>query len=102
MPAYKSTELEVLPLAAVAIFESLTDPEKPYSMATPNRKKADEKAPSRKYFIAASCESSLRRRASPQSRYSGSERTSRATNMVSRSFQAGKSSIPPTAQRVSG
>src|SRR5208283_4921088 len=72
----------------------------PISM--PNRKKAEENAPSRKYFMAASCESSRRRRASPHSRYSGSDSTSSATNMVSRSFEAGKSIIPPTANIVSG
>ncbi len=68
----------------------------------PNRKKADENAPSRKYFMAASCDSRRRRRASPHSRYSGSDSTSSATNMVSRSLAAGNSSIPPTANRVSG
>ena len=71
-------------------------------MATPNRKNAEENAPSRKYFIAASCESSLRRLAMPQSRYSGSESTSSATNMVSRSFDAGNSSMPPMANSASG
>ena len=71
-------------------------------MATPNRKNADENAPSRKYFMEASCDSSRRRRASPHSRYSGSESTSSATNMVSRSLEAGNSSIPATANRVSG
>ncbi len=68
----------------------------------PNRKNAEENAPSRKYFMAASCESSRRRRASPHSRYSGSDSTSSATNMVSRSLDAGNSSMPPTANRVSG
>ena len=51
---------------------------------------------------AASCESSRRRRASPHSRYSGSESTSSATNIVSRSFAAGNSIMPPTANSVSG
>ena len=92
----------MFPPAAIAIVERLTESEKPYSMATPNRKNAEENAPSRKYFIAASCESSRRRLASPQSRYSGSESTSSATNMVSRSFAAGNSSMPPIAKRVSG
>ena len=68
----------------------------------PNRKIAEENAPSRKYFIAASCDSRRRRRASPQSRYSGSDSTSRATNIVSRSLAAGNSSMPPMAKRVSG
>ena len=71
-------------------------------MATPNRKKAEENAPSRKYFMAASCDSSRRRRARPHSRYSGSDSTSSATNIVSRSLEAGNSIIPPTANIVSG
>ena len=71
-------------------------------MATPKMKKAEENAPSRKYFMAASWESSRRRRASPHSRYSGNESTSSATNIVSRSLAAGNSSMPPTANRVSG
>src|SRR6266699_1465314 len=97
MPANSRTALCGLDPAVAAIAASLTDPEYPYNMATPNRKNADENAPSRKYFIAASCESSLRRLASAQSRYSGSDSTSSATNMVSRSFDAGNSSMPPTA-----
>ena len=88
--------------AAEAIAESRTEPEKPYSIAMPNRKNAEENAPSRKYFMAASCERRRRRRARPHSRYSGSDSTSSATNMVSRSFEAGKSIIPPTANSVSG
>ena len=58
--------------------------------------------PSRKYFSAASWESSRRRRASPHIRYSGSENTSSATNMVSRSLAATNSIMPPSANRVSG
>ncbi len=92
----------MLVAAADAIADSRTEPEKPYSIATPNRKNAEENAPSRKYFMAASCESSRRRRARPHSRYSGSDSTSSATNMVSRSFEAGNSSIPPIANSVSG
>jgi hypothetical protein len=79
-----------------------SDPEKPKSSAAPKRKNADEKAPSRKYFSAASWDSSRRRRASPHSRYSGSEKTSSATNSVSRSPAAGNSIIPPTENSVSG
>jgi hypothetical protein len=71
-------------------------------MATPNRKNAEENEPSRKYFMAASCDSRRRRRASPHSRYSGSDSVSSATNIVSRSLAAGKSSMPPTENRVSG
>ena len=63
----------------------------------PNRKNAEANAPSRKYLSAASCDSSRRRRASAHSRYSGSEKTSSATNMVSRSLAEGKSSMPATA-----
>ena len=95
-------EFPTLEEAAAAIADRPTEPENPYSMATPNRKNADEKAPSRKYFIAASWESRRRRRARPHSRYSGSDRTSSATNIVSRSFAAGNSSIPATANMVSG
>ncbi len=71
-------------------------------MATPNRKNAEENAPSRKYFIEASCDSRRRRRDSPHSRYSGRESTSSATNIVSRSLDAGNSSMPATANSVSG
>ena len=85
-----------------AMVASETDPENPYSIAMPNRKNAEENEPSRKYFMAASCDSRRRRRASPHSRYSGSESTSSATNIVSRSLAAGNSSMPPTANRVSG
>ena len=65
-------------------------------------KNAEEKAPSRKYFSAASCDSSLRRRARPASRYSGSERISSATNMTSRVFDAANSIMPATANDISG
>src|SRR5579859_1375875 len=102
MPANSRVALEVLLAAAEAIAESRTEPEKPYSIAMPNRKKAEENAPSRKYFMAASDESSRRRRARPHSRYSGSDSTSSATNMVSRSLAAGNSNMPPTANMVSG
>src|SRR5215471_16034255 len=88
MPAYSSVVLLVLDEAAVAIADSETEPEKPYSMATPNRKNAEEYAPSRKYFIAASCDSRRRRRAMPHSRYSGRDSTSSAMNIVSRSLAA--------------
>ena len=52
--------------------------------------------------MAASCDSRRRRLASPHSRYSGSDSTSSATNMVSRSLDAGNSIMPPTANSVSG
>jgi hypothetical protein len=68
MPAYRSVELPRFEVASVAMADSRTEPAKPYSMATPNRKNADEYAPSRKYFMAASWDSSRRRLARPQSR----------------------------------
>jgi hypothetical protein len=71
-------------------------------MAVPYRKNAEENAPSRKYFIDASCDSRRRRRARPHSRYSGSDMTSRPTNIVSRSLAAGKSSMPPIANSARG
>ncbi len=68
----------------------------------PNRVNAEAKAPSRKYLTAASCDISRLRRASAHSRYSGSEKTSSATNSVSRSLAAGKTSMPATANSSSG
>ena len=53
-------------------------------------------------MTAASCESSRRRRAIPAIRYSGSDSTSRATNISSRLFEIGKISIPATANIRSG
>ncbi len=63
---------------------------------------ADAKAPSRKYLNEASCDRSRRRRASAVSTYRGSESTSSATNIVSRSPVAGKIIMPPTANSTSG
>src|ERR1700685_3504777 len=71
MRAASVAAFDGLVAAAAAMADSDTEPEKPYSIATPNRKNAEENAPSRKYFIAASCDSSRRRRASAPSRYSG-------------------------------
>lgn len=68
----------------------------------PNRVNAEAKEPSRKYLTAASCERSRLRRASAHSRYSGSEKTSRAMKRVSRSLAAGKTSMPATANSSSG
>src|SRR5512133_825180 len=65
-------------------------------------KKADDSAPSKKYLSDASCDSSRRRRASPQSRYSGKDKISNATNMVIKSLEAGKSIIPNTANSARG
>ncbi len=67
----------------------------------PYRKNADENAPSRKYFSAASCDSSRRRRASPHIKYSGSESTSSATNIVSRSFGRGEEHHPAEGEHAS-
>ncbi|CAM5448064.1 hypothetical protein SALBM311S_04500 [Streptomyces alboniger] len=68
----------------------------------PNRVNAEANAPSRKYLTAASCDISRLRRASAHSRYSGSEKTSSATNSVSRSLAAGKISMPAIANNSSG
>ncbi len=91
-----------LPVIASAIAGSRTDFAKPYTSAVPYRKNADENDPRRKYLRLASCDSRRRRRARPHMRYSGSESTSSAMNIVSRSFAAGKSSIPPTENSSSG
>src|SRR2546423_13715515 len=58
----------------------------PYSSAMPNRKNAEANAPSRKYFSAASWDSSRRRRARPHIRYSGRGKTPRGPNMADRGF----------------
>ena len=50
----------------------------------------------------ASWLSSRRRRARPHNRYSGRDRTSSATNIVSRSFDDGNSIMPPIANMSSG
>ncbi len=102
MPATRMPCPTVGLATAVAIAFRSNEPENPYSSATPNRKNADEKAPSRKYFSAASWDSSRRRRAMPHIRYSGSENTSSATNMVIRSDEAGNTIMPPRANRASG
>ena len=68
----------------------------------PKMKNAEANAPSRKYFSDASWDSRRRRLASPERTYSGSESTSRATNRVSRSPAPAKSSMPDSANRVSG
>jgi hypothetical protein len=70
--------------------------------AMPYRKNAEENAPSRKYLSAASWLISRRLRASPHSRYSGSDSTSRATNIVRKSLAAGNSIMPPIANMTSG
>ncbi len=68
----------------------------------PNRVNAEANAPSRKYLTAASCDISRLRRASAHSRYSGREKTSRATNSVSRSLAEGNTSMPAIAKSSSG
>ena len=81
---------------------NVTVPANPYSRAMPNRKNAEANAPSRKYFSAASWLTSRRRRAMAHSRYSGSEKTSSATNIVSRSLAETNSIMPASANSVSG
>ena len=61
-------------------------------MATPNRKNAEENAPSRKYFIAPSIEP--RRFERPVSTYRASDRISSARNAVIRSAETANSVIP--------
>ena len=51
---------------------------------------------------AASWLSRRRRRARPHRRYSGSDSTSRATNIVSRSFEVANTIIPSSANTASG
>ena len=53
-------------------------------------------------MTADSCDSRRRRRARPHIRYSGSESTSSAMNIVSRSFDAQNAIMPPSANSVSG
>jgi hypothetical protein len=74
----------------------------PYTSARPYRKNAEANAPSRKYLTAASCDSSRRRRASPHIRYSGSDSTSSAMNIVSRSLAETNAIIPPRAKKANG
>ena len=68
----------------------------------PYTKNADENAPSRKYLSAASWLSRRRRRARPHIRYSGSDSTSSATNIVSRSLDVANTIIPSSANIASG
>ena len=53
--------MPVCPASAFAMAVMFVVPVAPYAHATPNRKNADENAPSRKYFIAASFESAAAR-----------------------------------------
>jgi hypothetical protein len=66
----------------------------------PYSRKAEENAPSRKYFMAASW--AARRRVSPASTYRLSDRISRAMNTTSRSEAAASSTIPSRANTSSG
>ncbi len=91
-----------LPSTTCAMRAYDTEPAYPYSRAMPNRVNAEAKAPSRKYLTAASCDMSRLRRASAHRRYSGREKTSRATNRVSRSLAEGNTSMPATAKSRSG
>ncbi len=53
-------------------------------------------------MTAASWDSSRRRRASPHITYSGSDSTSSAMNIVSRSLAATNAIIPPSANSANG
>ncbi len=66
------------------------------------RKIADANEPSRKYLSDASWLSRRRCRAMPTRTYSGSESTSSPMNIVMRSPAAGRTIMPPTANRNSG
>src|SRR6266540_2843561 len=66
----------------------------------PYNRKAEENAPSRKYFMAASC--ALERRVAPAMMYSDSDRISRAMNTTSRSEAAASSTMPVSANSSSG
>ena len=73
----------VRPASASAIADSRVDPDAPYAIAIPNRKKAEENEPSRKYFIAPSIDPS--RVEKPVSTYRDSDRISSARNAMIRS-----------------
>src|SRR4029453_14327519 len=66
----------------------------------PYSRKAEENAPSRKYFMAASW--AARRRVSPASTYRLSDRISRAMNTTSRSEAAASRTMPSRANSSSG
>src|SRR6266511_958301 len=66
----------------------------------PYNRKAEENAPSRKYFMAASC--ALERRVAPAMMYSDSDRISRAMNTTSRSEAAASRTMPVRANSSSG
>src|SRR5918994_290592 len=82
----------VRPASASAIAGSRVDPVAPYAIAMPNRKNADENAPSRKYFIAPSTDPSLEE--NPVKTYRDRDRISSARNAVIRSAETAKSVIP--------
>ena len=75
-------------------------PVAPYAHATPNRKNAEENAPSRKYFMAASLD--VRRPVIPVKTYRDSDRISRDRNTRMRSAAAVINVIPAVANRTSG
>ena len=66
------------------------------------RRKAEAKAPSTKYFRAASWLSRRRWRAMAAMMYSGSETSSSMTNRAMRLLDSGKSIMPPRLNSVSG
>ena len=76
------------------------DPDAPYAIAIPNRKNAEENAPSRKYFIAPSTDPS--RVEKPVSTYRDSDRISSARNAMIRSAETANSVIPAVANSSSG
>ena len=90
----------VRPASASAIADSRVDPDAPYAIAIPNRKKAEENEPSRKYFIAPSTDPS--RVEKPVSTYRDSDRISSARNAMIRSAETANSVIPAVANSSSG
>src|SRR5215207_7610484 len=70
------------------------------AVAIPNRKKAEENEPSRKYFIAPSIEPSLVEK--PVSTYRDSDRISSARNAMIRSAETANNVIPAVANSSNG
>src|SRR3970040_2381357 len=97
--ARASPRLSVRPARPSAMADRRVDPVAPYAMATPYRKKAEENAPSRKYFIDPSTEA--RRAENPVRTYSDSDRISSARNTRMRSAAAAISVMPAVANSTS-
>src|SRR5262245_28386428 len=100
IPVTASAIEPVRPASAFDMSARPVEPDAPYAIAIPNRKKAEENAPSRKYFIAPSIEP--RRFEKPVSTYRDSERISSARNAVTRSAETANSVIPDAANSMSG